>query len=88
MARFALRLHPVLAIFEEMPLVLILALVSVAFAWSVSLAEADGAFRLVDEEGVTHITDTPTDTPTNTATSTATCCTPARPATRSRWWRN
>ena len=38
-----------------------LLVVSIAFAWSVSLAEADGAFRLVDEEGVTHITDTPTD---------------------------
>jgi len=38
-----------------------LLLASIAFAWSVSLAEADGAFRLVDEEGVTHITDTPTD---------------------------
>ena len=59
-ARLALRLHPVLAIFEEVP-VLILALVSLAFVLSVSSADADGAFRLVDDEGVTHITDTPTD---------------------------
>ena len=41
---------------------MLLALV-LALVWlcPVSSAEADGAFRLVDEEGVTHITDTPTD---------------------------
>src|SRR5262249_42134916 len=44
-----------------MTLALILALVWLCSISGVSSAEADGAFRLVDEEGVTHITDTPTD---------------------------
>jgi soluble lytic murein transglycosylase-like protein len=37
------------------------ALVILSTAWATTPAEADGAFRLVDEDGVTHITDTPND---------------------------
>jgi soluble lytic murein transglycosylase-like protein len=44
-----------------MALALMLVFVWFCSAWSVSSAEADGAFRLIDEEGVTHITDAPTD---------------------------
>jgi hypothetical protein len=36
-------------------------LVLLCSTWFVSSAEGDGAFRLVDEEGVIHITDTPND---------------------------
>src|SRR5262249_6869469 len=43
-----------------MALALAVALAWLCSLWSVSVAGADGAFRLVDEEGVTHITDTPT----------------------------
>jgi hypothetical protein len=60
-AYFALCLDPVLAMLGGMSLAPILAVVGLCSIWFVSSAEADGAFRLVDEEGVTHITDTPTD---------------------------
>ncbi len=41
--------------------VLVLVVGLAASSWSLSGAEAASAFRLVDEDGVTHITDTPND---------------------------
>ena len=45
-------------VLRPVPIALLLLL---AFSWVVSEVEAAGAFRHVDEEGVTHITDTPND---------------------------
>ncbi len=41
--------------------ILVVTVAFLASSWPVSGVEAAGAFRLVDEEGVTHITDTPND---------------------------